>query len=158
MPLGRLFRKAANAALPSTPAVMSLLIISKIMDHSGQITVLALGIAAITTGVVFLGLSSLIGLLGAFITSSNTSSNVLFAPLQATVARALDVPVELVLAAQSAGGATGNSISPSDVLMGATTAGVPNQLGDILKRAIPWALATCTLIGVTTVVLYILAY
>ena len=109
-------------------------------------------------GVVAMAPLTFIGLVGAFITSSNTSSNILFAPLQATTANALGVPVDLVLAAQSAGGATGNSISPSDVLMGATTAGVPNQLGDILKRAIPWALATCTLIGVATVALYVLAY
>ena len=117
------------------------------MDHSGQITVLALGVTAVAPRLVYLAAADFIGILGSLTTSSNTASNVLFAPLQATAARAEELPVHLVLAAQSAGAATGNGMSPGDALLGATVAGIPERLGAIIARALPWTLATGALVA-----------
>lgn len=147
-------RDAAAQALPATTAITALLIISKVMDHSGEITVLALGVAAVAPDLVYLAASNFIGILGALITSSNTASNVLFAPLQATTAEAQGLPVSLAVAAQSAGGASGNALAPGDMLLGATVAGIPGRLGELIGRALPWALITGVLISAGTLIIY----
>lgn len=153
---GRILRRTASNALPATTAITALLLVSKVMDYTGQITVLALGIAAVAPSVVYVAASNFIGILGALITSSNTASNVLFAPLQATAAEAEGISVPLVVAAQSAGGATGSAVAPSDALMGATVAGEPEKLGVILGRALPWTLVTGLLVSGATVAIYLL--
>ena len=61
--------------------------------------------------VAFAFLSNWIGILGAFMTSSNTASNILFAPLQEIVSEAEQAFSEAtIIAAQSTGGAIGNAI------------------------------------------------
>lgn len=148
--------EAAEDALPATTAITALLVISKIMDHSGQITVLALGVTAIAGTLVYLGASVFVGALGSLITSSNTASNVLFAPLQAIAAEVEGLSVNLIVAAQTAGGAIGNAISPGDALLGATVAGIGARLGAILQRAMPWVLATGLLAAAATLALHLL--
>ena len=150
---GGILRRAAKDALPITTAVAALLMMSKVMGHSGEIRVLALGIAAVAPDFVYLAAGNLIGMLGSLVTSSNTASSILFAPLQATAAQAQGLSVELVLAAQVAGGATGNAISPSDILLGATVVGEPSLVGPVLRLAIPWAIVTALLISIATVLL-----
>jgi lactate permease len=152
----RILRRTAGNALSATTAITALLLISKVMDHSGQITVLALGIAAVAPSAVYVVASNFIGILGALITSSNTASNVLFAPLQATVARAEGVSVPLIIAAQSTGGATGNAVAPGDILLGATVAGIAERLGAILARALPWTLVSGLLVSAATLAIYLL--
>ena len=151
---GSILARAARDALPATTAITALLIISKVMDHSGEITVLALGVAQIAPQVVYVGLSNFLGILGALTTSSNTASNVLFAPLQFTAAEAQGLSPDLIIAGQSAGGAIGNALAPGDALMGATVAGIPNQLGAILAKALPWAIITGLLVSAAMLVIY----
>lgn len=150
----RIVGEAAVAALPATTAITALLLISKIMDHSGEIEVLALGIAHVAPDVVFLGSSTLIGAMGTLITSSSTASNVLFAPLQVTTAAAEGLDVALVVAAQATGGAFGGALAPGDMLLGATVAGIPERLGEILPRALAWTLATALLVAAATLILH----
>ena len=151
---GSILARAAADALPSTTAITALLIISKVMDHSGEITVLALGVAQIAPPAVYVGLSNFLGILGALTTSSNTASNVLFAPLQFTAAEAQGLSPDLIIAGQSAGGAIGNALAPSDALMGATVAGIPDQLGAILAKALPWAIVTGLLVSAAMLAIY----
>ncbi|WP_256592896.1 L-lactate permease, partial [Pseudomonas sp. 2822-17] len=67
-------------------------------------------------------------------TSSNTSSNVLFAPLHVSVAQSMEgLDVAHVIAAQSVGGAIGNSISPTNVILGTSTAGIKGKDAEVLK-------------------------
>ncbi|MEW6117457.1 MAG: L-lactate permease [Nitrospirota bacterium] len=147
---------AAEDALPATTAIAALLLISKVMDHSGETTVLALGIAQVSSPAVYAGASDFIGILGSLVTSSNTASNVLFAPLQATAARAQELSVNLILAAQSAGGAVGNAMAPGDALLGATVAGLSGRIGAVLARALPWTLITGALVSAFTLGIYFL--
>lgn len=154
--IGSVIGEAAEDALPATTAITALLVISKVMDHSGQITVLALGVTAVAGSLVFLASSILIGTLGSLITSSNTASNVLFAPLQATAAEVEGLSVDLVVAAQTAGGAIGNAVSPGDALLGATVAGITAQLGAVLQRAIPWVLVVGLITAGATVAIHLL--
>lgn len=151
--VGGVLRRAANDALPVTTSVSALLMMSMVMSHSGEVTVLALGLSTVAGSTVYLAAANFVAILGSLVTSSNTASNVLFGPLQATGAQAEGVSVTLVLGAQAAGAAVGNAIAPADALLGATTVGKPSLVGDVLRRAIPWALVTGVLVSVATIAL-----
>ena len=90
-------------------------------------------------------------------TSSSTSSNVLFAPLQQTIAQLHGLPEATIIAAQSAGGAIGNAIAPANVVLGASTAGISGQEGEIIRKALPWTIVAIVLTGVATVIMVMLA-
>lgn len=147
--LGALFADAVPASVP----VIAFLAMAQIMNHSGQNDVLALGIATVTSAYTFAFLASSIGALGAFMTSSSTSSNVLFSDLQQTVAELKSLPDASVIAAQSAGGAIGNAIAPANVVLGASTAGISGQEGAIIRKTLPWTIVTVLLTGAATVLL-----
>ena len=90
-------------------------------------------------------------------TSSSTSSNVLFSDLQQTVAELNGLPESTIIGAQSAGGAIGNAVAPANLVLGASTAGIRGQEGDILRKTIPWTIAATVLTGVATVLLVMAA-
>ncbi|MBK3745867.1 L-lactate permease, partial [Paraburkholderia aspalathi] len=142
-----------SSAVPASVPIIAFLTMASIMKLSGQNTMLALGIAAIAPAYVFAFLANGIGILGAFITSSSTSSQVLFSELQVTLAKAKGLPEATILAAQSAGGAIGNAIAPANVVMGASTTGINGQEGAILRKTMPWTLAAFVLTGIATVIL-----
>lgn len=142
-----------DEAVPASVPIIAFLVMARLMDHSGQNEVLALGIAAVAPAYAFAFLSNAIGGLGAFMTSSSTSSNVLFSDLQVTVAELKDLPESTILGAQSAGGAIGNAIAPANVVLGASTAGISGQEGDILRKTMPWTIAATALTGIATVLI-----
>ena len=146
------FRDAVPASVP----IIGFLAMAKLMDHSGQNEVLALGIAAVTPAYVFAFLSNGIGAIGAFTTSSSTSSNVLFSNLQQTLAGLKGLPETTIIAAQSAGGAIGNAIAPANVVLGASTAGISGEEGAIIRKTLPWTIAAIVLTGAATVLLALL--
>lgn len=148
-----LWRKLAREAAPPSSAVIFFMMMSRILDHSGQTDVLALGIAAAAAPLVFAAVSNVIGIAGAFITSSSTASNVLFSPLQQTVAALHGLPEPAIIAAQSAGGGIGNAVAPANVVLGTSTAGIRGREGDVLRKAVPWVGAMALLVGLATVVL-----
>lgn len=129
----RVFTKSVSMSMPSGIAVVGLVIMSKIMAGTGQTTVLANGIAGILgKGYVFL--APFIGMLGSFMTGSNMSSNILFGSFQITTSKILGVKISGVLGAQTAGGSIGSAISPSNIVLGTTTAGILGREGEVLKR------------------------
>jgi lactate permease len=140
-------------AIPASIAVIVFLAMSTIMDHSGQTTVLALGIAEVAPPVVFAGAANAIGLLGSFMTSSNTASNIIFSPLQQTVAAVQELPESAIIAAQGAGGAIGNSVSPANVVLGTGTAGIVGKEGEVLRKVLPWAGVAAIATGAATLLL-----
>lgn len=142
-----------SAAVPTSMAVVSYLIMSRVLDHSGQTSVLAFGIQAFTPPLVFAFFANSIGIFGAFMTSSNTASNVLFSPLQSTIAGLEELPQSSIIAAQSAGGAIGNAIAPANAVLGTSTTGIVGKEGDILRLTLPWTVAVALATGVLTVLL-----
>jgi lactate permease len=146
-------RGVVEDGLPASVAVASFLVMSVIMDDSGQTDVLALGIAEVAPPIVFAFLAGFIGMIGSFMTSSNTASNILFAPLQEEAAGALDLTQSTVIAAQNAGGAVGNSVSPANVVLGTGTAGIVGSEGKVLRLVLPWAGLVILLVGAGTVAL-----
>lgn len=149
-----LWHNLVKDSVPSSIAISSFLVMSKLMDHSGQTTVLAQGLAAVATTPIFAFASNWIGILGAFMTSSSTSSNILFSPLQSQAAEALEgLNQSTVLAGQGAGGATGNVIAPANIVLGTSTAGIAGQEGVILRKVLPWTIVTGVLTGFASIIL-----
>lgn len=146
-------RATFKDAVPASVPVIAFLVMARLMDHSGQNEMLALGIAEVAPAYVFAALSASIGALGAFMTSSSTSSNVLFSDLQHTVARLKGLPEAAIIAAQSAGGSIGNAIAPANVVLGASTAGIAGREGEILRKVIPWTIVALLVTGAATVLL-----
>lgn len=151
-----IMRGLVEDAVPASMPVIAFLVMAQLMNHSGQNEVLALGIAAVAPAYAYAFLSNGIGALGAFMTSSSTSSNVLFSDLQHTVARLKGLPEAAIIAAQSAGGSIGNAIAPANVVLGASTAGISGQEGAILRKTMPWTVVAVIVTGVATVLLVML--
>jgi len=79
-------------------------------------------------------LASYVGGLGAFITGSNTVSNLLFAEFQWGVAQTLHLPRQIIVAAQVAGGAMGNMVCIHNIVAACAVTGLIGREGMILKR------------------------
>ncbi|ABR47042.1 L-lactate transport [Alkaliphilus metalliredigens QYMF] len=79
-----------------------------------------------------------IGILGAFMSGSNTTSNILFSAFQYNVADQIGVSRLVILGLQVVGGAAGNMICVHNVVAACTTVGVLGKEGEIIKiNAIP---------------------
>ena len=80
--------------------------------------------------------ASFVGGLGAFITGSNTVSNMLFGQFQWDIAGELKLPRVLILAAQSTGGAMGNMVCIHNIVAACTVVGLVDREGEILKKTV----------------------
>lgn len=143
-------------AVPASVPVIAFLVTSRILDHSGQSLTLAYGLAAVSPPLVYAGVASVIGALGAFMTSSSTASNVLFGGVQGGVAQLQGLAKETVIAAQAAGSAYGNAIAPANIVLGTSIAGVKGQEGAVLRQTMPWTVIVAVLTGLATVALVLL--
>jgi lactate permease len=153
--LGRIGRGWLKDSVPASLAVVGFMAMSRVMDHSGQTTVLALGVADFAPPVAYAFFANVIGMLGSFMTSSNTASNVLFTPLQQQTALALEGLGEAeVVASQSAGAAVGNAISPANAVLGTSTAGIGGRVGEVLRHTLVYAAICAVLLGTMGVVFY----
>jgi lactate permease len=119
--------------------VISLIILSTIMDFSGMIPVLGLALAA-ATGTFYPLFAPAIGCLGAFLTGSDTSSNILFGKLQANVAHQIGAEPSWFAAANTVGATGGKIISPQSIAIATSACGQQRQEGTIMKKALPYAL------------------
>ncbi|RLK12298.1 lactate permease [Micromonospora sp. M71_S20] len=140
----------ATDATPASVAILSFLVLAAVMEHSGQTDVLAQGLEQVSPPLVYAFLANVVGLIGAFMTSSNTASNVLFAQLQQGVAAGTGLSGNAVVAAQSAGGAIGNAVAPANIVLGTGTAGIVGQEGAVLRKTLPWTVAAAVVIGLLT--------
>jgi len=144
-------------AVPASVPVIAFLVTSRILDHSGQILTLAYGIAAASPPLVYAGIASVIGALGAFMTSSSTASCVLFGGVQSSVAQLHGMSRETIIAAQAAGSAYGNAIAPANIVLGTSMAGIKGQEGAVLRITMPWTVLVAILTGLGTIALVVFA-
>ena len=144
--LERIWRKTLSSAVPSSIGIASMVGMAMIMDHSGMTYLLAKGISE-SVGAAFPLFSPLVGTLGAFITGSNTNSNVIFAPVQQRTAELLGISAIVILGAQTTGGALGSMLAPAKVIVGCSTAGLAGQEGQVMKKTLPYGLLIAGFIG-----------
>lgn len=143
----RSIRRTIEKSIPSTIAVIGLIIMSKIMGGSGQTTELAMGTAGVM-GSVYVFFAPAIGVLGSFMTASNMSSNILLGEFQKATSALLHLNESAILGAHTAGGALGSVLSPSKIILGTTTAGILGQEGQVLKKILPVVVIIAILMGI----------
>ncbi|NEE03011.1 L-lactate permease [Phytoactinopolyspora halotolerans] len=144
---GHVVRSWLSAVAGSAPTTLMLGTLAMVLVDSGMVTTLADGIAD-TAGSAYPVFSPVVGALGSFMTGSSTSSNALFAALQAEVAGRVGVEPELLVAAQATGANVGNSIAPVIILIGATAVGALDRVGQITRRALlPMTVLLAVVIG-----------
>ena len=129
--------------------VICLVGLSTIMDSSGMIAVIA---TALATGSLYPLFAPVIGCLGTFITGSDTSSNILFGKLQASVAGQIHVSPDWLSAANTVGATGGKIISPQSIAIATSAGNQQGKEGEILKAAIPYALVY---VAITGIIVYI---
>lgn len=139
-----------KTSIPSAISLFALVSLAKVLEGSGQILELALGIGAVAPAPIYAVLAPFIGLLGSFMASSNLSSNILFGPLQESTADVLGLSQSAILAAQTAGAAIGNSIAPGNVLLGIGAVGLTGKTGEVIRRTAIYALGAGALISAVT--------
>ncbi|BDR61108.1 L-lactate permease [Lactobacillus xylocopicola] len=126
--------------------------LSKVMGYSGMIATIAVSLVAIT-GPFYPVISPIIGVLGIFITGSDTSANVLFGGLQAQAAHALSVSPYWLAAANMAGATAGKMISPQSIAIATGATGLDGKEGVLLKKALPYcAMYTVALCAIVYIV------
>ncbi len=130
----------------SSISIVALACVATVLRDTGMMLTLARGLVA-AAGDAYPYLAGLIGAVGSFLTGSSTSANALFAALQARAAHLLDVPVAVLLAAQTAGANVGNSVAPVVVLIGLSAVGAQRQLAPVIRTV---ALAALVLLAVVT--------
>lgn len=153
--MGSVLKDTWSQAQSTTISIIAFLVLAQVMEHAGQTAVLALGIAEVSPPIVYAALTNWIGVLGAFMTSSNTSSNILLSPLHQSVVQGMEgLSVETAIAGQSAGGALGNVIAPANIVLGASTAGAEGENSAIMKYTLTYTLIAGLLVSAATVLMY----
>jgi lactate permease len=138
--------KTVKGSIKSTIGIVTLVAMAVTMQHAGMTQLLAQALSA-STGPFFPFISPIIGALGAFMTGSNTNSNVVFGQLQLETATALGLSAAIILAAQTAGGAIGSLFAPAKVIVGASTVeGASDSL--VLRNALTYGLAIIAILGI----------
>jgi lactate permease len=117
------------------------------MEHAGMTYLLAEGIAR-AAGQAFPFAAPFIGALGAFMTGSNTNSNVVFGELQQSVAALIGLSPLIILAAQTAGGAVGSAFAPAKIIVGCST--VEAEEGPVLKSVMRYGLVIVAVLALVT--------
>jgi lactate permease len=135
----RIFGGMLKRVMPSTLSILAMVAMAVIMENSGMTDRLARGLAA-AVGALFPLISPWIGGLGAFMTGSNTNSNVVFGALQLQTAELLRLPAAWILAAQTAGAALASVMAPAKVAVGASTAGMAGKEGEVMRRIVVYTL------------------
>ncbi len=142
--------KTLKGSIKPTIGVYALVAMALTMQHAGATQLLA-EVISDNAGPFFPFISPFIGALGAFMTGSNTNSNVVFGQLQQQTAIALDLAVPLILASQTAGGAMGSVFAPAKVVVGASTVTGADE-GRVMKTVTTAGLLVVTILGVITLV------
>ena len=133
--------------IPTSLGIITMVMMALIMTNTGMTEILAHGITRVT-GVIFPVFSPYIGVLGCFMTGSNTNSNIMFGALQMKTATSLGISPLIIASIQSIGGSLGSAIAPAKVLIGSTVVGLTGgRESEVMRKAIPYCLAIVFLVG-----------
>jgi len=125
--------------------VASVVGLAFVMNASGMTT--SMGLTFTKTGAFFPFLSPFLGMLGVFLTGSDTSSNVLFGGLQKVTAEQLGLNPLLTGAANTSGGVMGKMISPQSIAVACAATGLVGEEGNLFRFTLKHALFLTTVMG-----------
>lgn len=130
----------------------SVLALAYVMNLSGQTITIGSWIAG--AGAIFAFLSPVLGWIGTAVTGSGTSATALFANLQHTAASQIGVDPNLLVGANTAGGAIGKMISPQTLAIATGGVDMVGEESVLLRKALPWSVALlvifCVIIGLAS--------
>jgi len=147
----RILEGTVRRVLPSSVSIVSMICMAVIMEQAGMTDTLARGLAA-SARALFPFFSPWIGALGAFMTGSNTNSNVVFGALQMNTAQLLGYAAPVILAAQTAGAGLASVAAPAKVVVGASTAGMAGKEGEVLRRLAPYVAILILIVSAYTII------
>jgi len=150
--LTRVARSGVNASL----GILAMVGVASIMLHTGMTFLLAEGLSVSFSRDLYPAIAPFIGTLGAFITGSNTNSNVLFGVLQQNSAQLLNLSVPLVLAAQTAGGSVGSVLAPAKVIVGCSTVGLAGREGGVMRKLLGYGLILILTISIAALLIHLI--
>jgi lactate permease len=150
--LQRVMRSGVNSSL----GILAMVGVASIMLHSGMTFLLAQGLSLSFGRNIYPAVAPFIGALGAFITGSNTNSNVLFGVLQQNAAQLMNLSVPLILAAQTAGGSLGSVLAPAKVIVGCSTAGLAGEEGSVMRHLLGYGLITIAVVSLVATLIHFL--
>ncbi len=101
-----------------------------------------------TVGKIYPIFAPAIGAIGAFISGSNTVSNMMLAQYQFGVADALGISTAFMVALQAVGAAAGNMIAIHNVVAASATVGLLDREGDTLRKTIIPTIYYCLIVGI----------
>ena len=141
MSFGQGFGDLGNGAYKmrfSALTIASVMGLAYVMNYSGQTA--AIGAALATAGTVFPLISPILGWVGTAVTGSATSSNALFAKMQATAAGEIGANPVLLTAANSGGAVIGKMFSPQTLTIAATAVHMENGESKIMRKVFPYSM------------------
>ena len=143
--MGKVLVKTVKSNWKTVFTICCVVATAKIMDHSGMTRDIANLLAQ--TGSLFPLFSPLIGVVGAFITGSGTSTCVLFGGMQAMTAETIGAVPAWLAAANVMGAGIGKMISPQSIAVGLAAVGMAGQESVILKRVMKYCVLYFVLAG-----------
>ncbi|HCP14938.1 MAG TPA: L-lactate permease, partial [Peptococcaceae bacterium] len=138
----------------TSTSLVFLITMALVMMDSGMTTALALKVSEITGGLYPI-VAPFFGVLGSFITGSNTNSNVIFGKFQVDLAAALGVNGFIMAGLQSIAGSIGVSLGPTTILMASSASGLTGRESEIYKIVIKPVLLTALIMGILNYLLLI---
>jgi len=147
------FKKTFKMIGPAAIALFFTLGMVFIMMNSGEsaeidsmLIVMADATAGVAGSIWYLA-APVVGLLGTFISGSNTVSNIMFGAFQLNTATQTGLQEVPVLALQTVGGAAGNMICIHNVVAVLTTVGLLGKEGAVIRKNLPVSLLYALIAG-----------
>jgi lactate permease len=149
--VSRIVNGTVRRVMSSSVSIASMVTMAVIMEHAGMTETLARGMAD-SMGMAYPLVAPWIGALGSFMTGSNTNSNVVFGMLQLLTAQLLGYSAAVILAGQTAGAGLASVMAPTKIVVGASTAGMAGQEGEVLRKMLGYTSILVLLISILTMV------
>ncbi len=146
---------SAAIAIAFGVALVQIMRNSATAGMKGMMDIMAEFLAGIA-GKAYIVIAPFIGVLGAFISGSNTVSNIMFTNLQYSTAVNLELSTVAIVALQVVGGAVGNITCINNVVAACATVGTTGSEGKILKtNIIPMILYALVVLLTVVVLMYV---
>ncbi len=115
----------------------------------------AMGQGISKSGSIFPLLSPILGWIGVFMTGSVVNNNVLFAPIQASVATQIDLKGSLLVAANVAGGVTAKIVSPQSIAIATAAVNEVGNESQLMKMTMRFSIGLLIFVCIWTFILSI---
>ncbi|MBN1284848.1 MAG: L-lactate permease [Anaerolineae bacterium] len=144
----KIWRGTTGKAVQSSLGILAMVSMAVVMENAGMTDMLARGLSQSVGPALYPTVATAVGALGAFMTGSNTNSNVVFGALQMQTAALLQLSVPLILGLQTAAAAIGSIMAPTKLIVGASTGGMAGREGEVLRGVLARSAALLVILAV----------